>query len=108
MPPPDYNKQCNEWTSLSLYRTALKTDPAIKLSTWASHSNFDYARLVLKNAEVRKQNDSSPLHAGMVGLGNVEDRRTATRGADYLVGMLEFCVGAACRHVAWLASAPRS
>ena len=54
MPPVDYNKQCNEWTSISLYRTALKTDPAIKLSTWASNSNFDYARLVLKNAEVRK------------------------------------------------------
>jgi hypothetical protein len=54
MPPVDYNKQCNEWTSISLYRTALKSNPAIKLSTWAANSNFDYARLVLKNAEVRK------------------------------------------------------
>ncbi len=54
MAPADYNKQCNEWTSIGLYRAALKTDPALKLSKWAADNNFDYARLVLKNAEARK------------------------------------------------------
>ena len=54
MPPVDYNKQCNEWTSIGLYRTALKNTPTLKLNKWASDNNFDYARLVLKNAEARK------------------------------------------------------
>lgn len=54
MPPADYNKMFNEWTTLAGYRAALGANPAAKLNDWATKNGFDYARLIPKNTEVRK------------------------------------------------------
>ena len=54
MPPADYNKMFAEWTTLAGYRAAFGANPAAKLNEWATNNNFDYARLIPKNTEVRK------------------------------------------------------